>query len=319
MKEPDPFSGGGPNELHAFIFQCQIYFWACEGEFSKETDKVFFAISYLRGTALDYFEPFINEPDPYQSFNFLKNWSAFVQKLSNVFRLYSPEDNDEDAIVAITFSNEEKVVNYFIQFAKYQNHICWDDRSLWKVVKNALPSHVRDELRFSHEDMLFFEALKRTVLRIDNDYWKCQLEERNKPHLTRTSQNYAPKNPCPETNRPPNLLERAYISDKWPQEGPRSSPSTFFSACSKSHLPSASSILGPDGCLTQVERQYCMSMGLCMHCGQTSHLTRACPRQSLRPPTLVEGCTTHLEEAHTEPEHSKKVSAVLLFPSGPAA
>ena len=29
-------------------------------------------------TALDYFEPFINEPDPYQDFDFLKDWTAFV-------------------------------------------------------------------------------------------------------------------------------------------------------------------------------------------------------------------------------------------------
>ena len=26
VKEPDPFSGGSPDELRAFIFQCQIYF-----------------------------------------------------------------------------------------------------------------------------------------------------------------------------------------------------------------------------------------------------------------------------------------------------
>ena len=65
VKEPDPFSGGSPDDLRAFIFQCQIYFRACKGEFHEDTEKVFFAISYLRGVALDYFEPFINEPDPY--------------------------------------------------------------------------------------------------------------------------------------------------------------------------------------------------------------------------------------------------------------
>jgi len=29
-------------------------------------------------TALDYFEPFINKPDLYQDFDFLKDWTAFV-------------------------------------------------------------------------------------------------------------------------------------------------------------------------------------------------------------------------------------------------
>jgi len=41
---------------------------------------------------------------------------------------------------------------------------------LRKVVKNALPSCIRDELCFSHEDVLSFEGLKRAVLRIDNDF-----------------------------------------------------------------------------------------------------------------------------------------------------
>jgi len=119
VKEPDLFSGGSPDELRAFIFQCQIYFHACEGEFQEDTEKIFFAISYLRGMVLDYFKPFINEAEAYQSFDFLEEWSAFVQKLSNLFRSYSPEDDDEDAIVAIPFPNDGKAVNYFIQFAKF--------------------------------------------------------------------------------------------------------------------------------------------------------------------------------------------------------
>jgi len=123
IKEPDSFSGGNPDKLRAFIFQCQIYFHACEREFREDSEKIFFAISYLRGIALDYFKPFINETDLSQSFDFLEEWLVFVQKLSNLFGSYSPEDDGEDAIVAILFPVEGKAVNYFIQFAKYQNRI----------------------------------------------------------------------------------------------------------------------------------------------------------------------------------------------------
>jgi len=41
---------------------------------------------------------------------------------------------------------------------------------LRKVIKNALPSYIQDELRFSHKDISHFEGLKRAALRIDNDY-----------------------------------------------------------------------------------------------------------------------------------------------------
>ena len=123
IKKLDLFSGGSPDEPQAFIFQCQIYFCTCKEEFTEDTEKIFFAISYLCGIALDYFEPFINEADPYKSFDFLKEWPAFVQKLSNLFGLYSPEDDNEDAIVMIFFPYDSKAINYFIQFAKFQNRI----------------------------------------------------------------------------------------------------------------------------------------------------------------------------------------------------
>ena len=120
--------------------------------------------------ALDYFEPFINKAKAYQNFDFLEDWSAFVQKLSNLFGSYSLEDDDEDTIIAIPFLNDSKAVNYFIQFAKFQNQIHWDDRALRKVVKNTILNHIRDELRFSHKDVLTFEGLKRAVMRIDNNF-----------------------------------------------------------------------------------------------------------------------------------------------------
>jgi len=60
VKKPDPFSSRSLDKLRAFIFQWQIYFRACEGEFKEDTEKIFFAISYFHGVALDYFKPFIS-------------------------------------------------------------------------------------------------------------------------------------------------------------------------------------------------------------------------------------------------------------------
>jgi len=68
---------------------------------------------------LDYFEPFINKPNPYHNLDFLEDWSAFVQKLSNIFGLYSLKDDDEDTIISILFPHNGKAVDYFIQSAKY--------------------------------------------------------------------------------------------------------------------------------------------------------------------------------------------------------
>ena len=56
-----------------------IYFRASEGEFTEDSEKIFFAIFYLRDIALDYFEPFITKPDLLHFLDFLKDWLAFVQ------------------------------------------------------------------------------------------------------------------------------------------------------------------------------------------------------------------------------------------------
>jgi len=248
VREPDLFSSGSPDELRAFIFQYQIYFRACEGEFTENTERIFFAISYLQGVALDYFEPFINEAEPHQNFDFLEEWSAFVQKLSNLFRSYLPEDDDEDAIVAIPFSNDGKAINYFIQFAKFQNCIRWDNRSLRKVVKDAIPNCICDKLRFSHEDVLTFEGLKRAVMRIDNDFWKRHQEEKHKFQTARLTQSYTPKPPRFTQGRPLPTQEGSSLPDKTPRDNSQGLPlQTPFPIHTEPTLPTVSSILGPDG------------------------------------------------------------------------
>jgi len=101
----------------------------------------------------------------------------------NIFGSYLPKDDDEDAIVSIPFSPDGKTVTYFIQFAKYQNRIQWDNHSLQKVVKDAIPVRISEKLCFSQEDLLMFKGYKCAVLKIDNDHWKQVQDEKNRQQL----------------------------------------------------------------------------------------------------------------------------------------
>jgi len=270
IKEPDPFSGGSPDELRAFIFQYQIYFRACEGEFVEDSEKIFFAISYLRGIALDYFELFINEPDPNQNPDFLEHWPAFVQQLSNVFGSYSPKDDDEDAIVAIPFPNEGKATDYFIRFAKYQNRIRWDDQSLRKVVKDAVPARISDELRYSKEDLSSFEGYKQAVLRIDNNYWRQVQDKKNKIRMARTLQQHIPRALKADTTSNPSD-GRYGTMEQTMREKPKPGKPANWPQTIEPPKPTTS-ILGLDGKLTVAERTRRMTLGLCLRCGQSRHL-----------------------------------------------
>jgi hypothetical protein len=300
--EPDTFDGSSDQKLRVFLFQCKVYFRTRKREFADDEDKVFFAISYLRDAALDYFEPFINEPNPDKVYDFLTSWPAFMQKLTNLFGSYTPEDDDEDALATITFPNHGKATTYFIEFAKYQNRIEWNDRSLRRAVKEAIPSRITDELRFAREDIATFEGFREAVLRIDNEYWKRKKDDANKQRLVHalqsrlskssgTREKHHPASYREQSSAPNNSSASAITSASASASASSSAhkhkkktfsrpPTTFTRAPNTSSAPSEniSSILGPNGKLTQAERARRMKEGLCMLCGRKGHTVKDCPK-----------------------------------------
>jgi hypothetical protein len=53
---PDVFDSTDPRNLETFVFQCTMYFSACKGNFRDDQTRVTFALSYLRGDPLDWFQ-----------------------------------------------------------------------------------------------------------------------------------------------------------------------------------------------------------------------------------------------------------------------
>jgi Domain of unknown function (DUF4939)/Zinc knuckle len=322
-KEPDTFDGSSPQDLRTFIFQCQVYFNACKSEFSKDAHRVYFAISYLRGAALDYFEPCINEPDPTEPYDFLGDWNAFVQRLVNLFGSYSPEDDDEDAITSLSFPDGGKATKYFIEFAKYQTRIKWDDRSLRKIVKDAIPARITNELRFIHEDTSTFEGFKRAVLKIDNDYWKRKQDEANKQRLVQSLQSRLSKsgpkpNSKPNSSPPKDQTSSASSSNNNNSSNPGKKQNSKQKGKQPSN-PSSSPTnppqnqprndrLGPDGKLTAAERQRRYDNGLCLVCGEKGHMAKDCPRSKNKssgstPNTKARAAKTEAEAGPSQPKN----------------
>ena len=57
LREPDTFNGSDVNKLRVFILQCSLHFQDHTNAFSTDKAKVMYALSYLTGPALSWFEP----------------------------------------------------------------------------------------------------------------------------------------------------------------------------------------------------------------------------------------------------------------------
>ena len=63
VQDPDPFNRSDPKKLRGFLLECKLNVWAQPKAFHMENAKVNYAMSFLKGTALDYFKPFMDTPD----------------------------------------------------------------------------------------------------------------------------------------------------------------------------------------------------------------------------------------------------------------
>src|SRR5258708_27080080 len=78
---PDTFDRSNPEDLQAFLLQCQIMFNAHPQNFTSESAKVCFTISYLKKMALEWFEQGILEDDLSQPPGWKSSWTEFVKEL----------------------------------------------------------------------------------------------------------------------------------------------------------------------------------------------------------------------------------------------
>jgi Domain of unknown function (DUF4939) len=75
VREPDTFDRSDTCKLQSFLVQCALNFQDRTDAFSVDSAKVIYTLSYLKGTALDWFEPAFtsNLPAPW-----LSDYAIFV-------------------------------------------------------------------------------------------------------------------------------------------------------------------------------------------------------------------------------------------------
>ena len=99
VQEPDQFDGTNPKKLQGFILQCELYFRNFEEDYLDESKRVNFALTYLKGSALEWFEPHIIEPALYDDEpDWLYAWPSFVSELRTNFGTIDPRREAEEEL-----------------------------------------------------------------------------------------------------------------------------------------------------------------------------------------------------------------------------
>ena len=142
--EPDPFDGTDPRKLHTFLALCQLNFQSLLTSFPDDSAKVNYALSYLKGTALEWFEPSITDSDDLELW--MEDWNEFVRLLKLNFRPADPVGDAEEGLDTLRMRNGQKIAKHNIEFNRLAAVANWGDAPLRHTYYKGLPDRIKDSL-----------------------------------------------------------------------------------------------------------------------------------------------------------------------------
>ena len=127
LREPDTFDGLDANKLQVFILQCSLHFQDRANAFSSNRAKVTYALSYLMGPALSWFEPGLFNPSPP---TWVHHWDLFHTKLESNFGPFDRVGEAEAEIETLVMAEGSRSTMYFVEFNHLASRIQWGNHAL---------------------------------------------------------------------------------------------------------------------------------------------------------------------------------------------
>ena len=142
-KEPDTFDGSDPKKLNNFILLCNLYF--CQNlSYNKDATKVTFTLSYLRGMALEYFEPTLLNSDDFPDWT--DNWDTFIRTLHIQFGTINPTGDSESGIDYLKMQDNQHIVKYNVEFNRLAVRTGCDEVVLCHRYYTGLAERIKDSM-----------------------------------------------------------------------------------------------------------------------------------------------------------------------------
>ena len=302
-RDPDPFDGSEPRKLRTFLLQLQLVFNDRQKTFQADHVRVNYALSYLKGPALEWFEnDILNEDEDFVPF-WRINFAEFRKELRSVFGPQDPVADAEAEIEALAMKETHRVNKYIIEFRRHSIQLDWGDSALKRRFYRGLPERIKDEL-VKHEKPRTLRELQTLAQNIDRRYWERRNEvarSSNKSGQSKQEKKSDGKTKSSSGN-PSSSNSGNNPSNSSKTTTPASTSGNSGNSGTQSKKPDLTSKLGKDGKLTAEERQRRFTNNLCMFCGGSGHVAKNCTRAtSSAAKAKARAATT----APAEPEQGK--------------
>ena len=290
VQTPDLYHGDR-RKLKGFLMQLDIYFTLRPHQFTSDIQKIYFAASYLRGAAFNFFEPYIRRlggSSQNTTIPLITSYNQFQEELIRTFG-----DINETATAQRELQKLRQITSaaqYTTEFRRITSHLTWNEDALIFTYYQGLKSPLKDELS-KEERPTTLQTLIEKAVRLDDRLFERRMEKNQDWHPTRISNNHfssaTPKHSAPE----PMDLD---ASIKTPTSNP-------------APQPAGNSQKSKRGKLTPAERKHRMDNNLCLYCGKGGHKVQEC--------YSAQGITAskHIAASDTVPASiPEKIEKVLL-------
>ena len=264
-RDPDPYDGTDPSKLRAFLSQCRLTFRSRPHDFENDQIRITYAVSWLKGTALRWYEPNLDLPDDELPDHALY-WGAFEEALKATFGEPDPVTSATTKLDNLLMKDHHHITRYNVEFNEYAALSGYNNQALYTRYYKGLAPRLKDALVFSGKPATL-AGLRTRAQALDQRYWERKDEDRPKPVTSQSTLSVA-SSPSRDSNT---------LSPK-PDTSPKSPPTSADSS-SKSKNPDLSNVLGPDGKLLPEEKARRKQNDLCLICGAEGHFSDKCPHR----------------------------------------
>ena len=270
VHEPDTFDSTNSKKLCTFLVQCELNFQDWPKAFWTDRAKVTYVQSYLKGMALEWFEPdLLGFADPDARPYWMSDWQEFVIELQTTFGPHDPVADAEHQLDHLRMKDTHHINHYVVDFNRIASQIRgYGDGALRHHFYTSLPDRIKDEISCVGKPKTL-NGLCTLTQEIDARYWERKEEVTRQTKSAPSTTTTTSKSTLGKTEKGKSSLGNTTQT--------ASSPSNQTQKIS-GKTAELSEKLGKDGKLTADECKHRLDQGLCMFCGGSGHKAKEYPK-----------------------------------------